>query len=312
VRKNSSGYALERFLPVGDALDLFVGSEGTLGVVTRARVRIEREPEVSSLLLLALRDPADMVEAALAAGKERASACEVLGRRILEMAGLDRDPRIGQLARGAEALLLVELSGPEEAVHESRAELRRRAGEWGSGMLEARGDEDALTFWELRRRASPSIALAAAEGFRSTQFIEDSVVPLEQLPAYLAGLEEILADASTDAVIFGHLGDGHLHVNPLIDMRRRGWRDTVRRILEETVGLVASLGGTLSGEHGDGRLRAPYLARVWPEPVVTAFREVKRALDPAGVFNPGVILPLPDQDPLEGVWRELPATAPAP
>jgi FAD/FMN-containing dehydrogenase len=102
--------------------------------------------------------------------------------------------------------------------------------------------------------------------------------------------------------VFGHAGDGNVHVNPLVDVRTPGWRDRVRTVLDTTVALVAELGGTLSGEHGDGRLRAPFLERIWPEPVMAAFRTVKARLDPAGILNPGVILPLPGQDPLEGLW----------
>jgi FAD/FMN-containing dehydrogenase len=84
-----------------------------------------------------------------------------------------------------------------------------------------------------------------------------------------------------------------------------GWRDRVRSVLEDTVTLVAGLGGTLSGEHGDGRLRAPFLERIWPAPAMAAFRSVKARLDPGGILNPGVILPLPDQDPLAGLWADL-------
>jgi len=306
VRKNSSGYALERFLPSGDALQLVLGSEGTLGMVTRARVRLQQGPEDRALVLLALRDSGALPDAALLAREVEASACEMLGRRVVQMAGLDHDPRFAPLADQAVALLLVELAGPEELVLRGRDELLRFAREVGTAALEARDDEDALALWELRHRASPAIATAAARGLRSTQFIEDSVVPVETLSGYLTGLHDILGRAGTDAVIFGHLGDGHLHVNPLIDLGRDAWPSTVRRILEETVALVASLGGTLSGEHGDGRIRAPYLERIWAGPVVAAFREVKRSLDPGGIFNPGVVLPVPGQDPLEGMWWEGP------
>jgi FAD/FMN-containing dehydrogenase len=116
-----------------------------------------------------------------------------------------------------------------------------------------------------------------------------------------------LAAADTDAVIFGHAGDGNVHVNPLVDVRRTDWRARVRSVLDRTVDLVTELGGTLTGEHGDGRVRAPFLSRIWPEIAVRSFRDTKDALDPAGLLNPGVVLPVPDQDPLEGLG-ERPAT----
>jgi FAD/FMN-containing dehydrogenase len=137
------------------------------------------------------------------------------------------------------------------------------------------------------------------------QFIEDSVVPTERFIDYLRSLEDILTEERTKAVIFGHAGDASAHVNPLVDVRAPEWRGRVRRILEATTTLVAGLGGTLSGEHGDGRIRAPFLDRVWGPALAGAFREVKRTLDPQGVFNPGVIVPLRGQDTLEGLgpWR---------
>ncbi len=133
------------------------------------------------------------------------------------------------------------------------------------------------------------------------QFIEDSVVPPARLPEYLRGLEPILAEEDTDAVVFGHAGDGNVHVNPLIDVGYPHWRDRVARILERTADLVAALGGTLSGEHGDGRIRGVFHERVWGSRLTDAFRSVKSSLDPAGIMNPGVIVPLPGQDPLEGL-----------
>ena len=130
------------------------------------------------------------------------------------------------------------------------------------------------------------------------------MVPPAQLPAYLTGLQDILDHAEIESVMFGHAGDANVHVNPLIDVTRAGWRDQVRCVLEEAVDLVAGLGGTLTGEHGDGRLRAPYLERIWGEEWAGVFRDTKKCLDPDGVLNPGVVVPLPGQDPLEGLTAD--------
>ena len=105
-------------------------------------------------------------------------------------------------------------------------------------------------------------------------------------------------------MIFGHAGDANIHVNPLLDVRRSAWRDHARAILMETVDLVAELGGTLSGEHGDGRLRAPFLERIWGPKLTACFERTKATLDPSGILNPGVIIPCPGQDPLEGLWPQ--------
>jgi hypothetical protein len=112
-------------------------------------------------------------------------------------------------------------------------------------------------------------------------------------------------------VIFGHAGDAHIHVNPLVDTRIPDWRSRVESLLDEVAALTAELGGTLAGEHGDGRLRAPLLDRVWPADTLELFREVKRAFDPAGILNPGAKIPLAGQRAIEGVKYD-PHLAPLP
>jgi FAD/FMN-containing dehydrogenase len=136
------------------------------------------------------------------------------------------------------------------------------------------------------------------------QFVEDSVVHSDHLGAYLGTMEALLALEETDAVIFGHAGDGNVHDNPLIDVRRRDWRARARRILEGTVELVAELPGTLSGEHGDGRIRAPFHERIFGPSFARAFRAVKEALDPRAILPPGVLVAEPGQDPLAGLSVE--------
>ena len=107
--------------------------------------------------------------------------------------------------------------------------------------------------WELRHAASPILS-RLDPNLQSMQFIEDCAVPPSALPAYVRGVRRILAANDTRGVIFGHAGDAHVHVNPLVDVRRPDWRERVDAILDEVTALVASLGGTLTGEHGDGRL----------------------------------------------------------
>ena len=301
VRKNASGYALDRFLPTANAVELFTGSEGTLGIATELCLHLEPIPPETALALLPLPDLGALVGATTAAGAGRASACEFFGRRFIDISGLRHDPGLGGFVRDADALLLVELEGDRCAVERSLESLRSFAAHEGLPLREARSAEEKGQLWEVRHAASPVIAREAEEGRVSMQFIEDSVVPPERLEDYLRQLQGILTAQETDAVVFGHAGDGNVHVNPLVDVRRRDWRDRVRRILYGTADLVRSLGGTLSGEHGDGRIRSPLLDRVWPPSLADAFRTVKGTLDPDGVLNPGVVVPLEGQDPLEGM-----------
>jgi len=299
VRKNSSGYALDAFLATGDGAQVVAGSEGTLALVTSAVLRLVERPTTRAAVLLRVPAPDDLPEMVEAAGSVGASACEYLGRRILEMAELARDPEIAPLARDADGLLLIELEGERDAVESGAETLQKLLPDLPAKTAREKARREEL--WTLRHRASPTIEAAASRGLRSMQFVEDCVVPPGRLPAFLGGLREILEAADTDAVVFGHAGDGNLHVNPLIDVTRPDWSQRVRSILEATVDLVADLGGTLSGEHGDGRVRAPFLETIWGADLTRAFEMTKSSLDPGGILNPGVVLPVAGQDPLDGL-----------
>ncbi len=292
VRKNSSGYAVHRFVDTGDPIQLLVGSEGTLAVVTDVRLDTEPLPEARGVVLVGVATVDALPEAAERADATGAVTCEYLGRRLLELGGLVDDPRVARLD-GRAGVLLVEYGGSADHVAAGLAA-------WPEPRMASTDAPTMARLWGLRHDASPAIARAAGDR-RSIQFMEDCVVPRTALPDFVRGVEAALARHGLDAVIFGHAGDGNLHVNPLVELADPRWRTTVRDTLDEVVDFVAGLGGTLSGEHGDGRLRAPLLERIWGEAHVAAFRLVKDALDPEGILNPGVVLPLQGQDALDGL-----------
>src|SRR5207237_505702 len=164
--------------------------------------------------------------------------------------------------------------------------------------------------WELRHAASPILS-RLDPSLRSMQFIEDGAGPPARLAEYVRGVRESLARNGIRGVIFGHAGDAHVHVNPLIDVSASDWRARMARVLDDVTELVAKLGGTLTGEHGDGRLRTPLLDRVWSAAARTHFAMIKQSFDPAGVLNPGVKIPLADQKAIDIVKYD-PALDPMP
>ena len=168
------------------------------------------------------------------------------------------------------------------------------------------------SLWALRHAASPILA-RLDPALKSMQVIEDGAVPLPRLADYVRGVRAALARHGVRGVIFGHAGDGHVHVNPLVDVRSDDWRVRVDALLDEVTELAARLGGTLSGEHGDGRLRTPLLARTWAPETTALFAATKRAFDPAGVLNPGVKVPVDGQRPLGAIKYDptLPPLPPA-
>lgn len=321
VRKNASGYELPRFLESGNPLHLLVGSEGTLALITGARLKLAALPEQRAVAVVGLPSEDALPPSLALAGKVQASACEFLGHRLLEMLGISRPAGgCGIPARPADAgsapvsglallagfppdlwgLVVMETEEPEN-LDILRAEARGLDLPFLLTSIPA--EMDAL--WHLRKGISPLIRDRAAGGFLSTQFIEDSVVPPERLPSYIQGVEELLAEEETDHVLFGHAGDGNLHLNPLLNVREAGWLERAARLLEGTAELVTGLGGTLSGEHGDGQVRAPFLRAIFGSRAMASFQQLKRAFDPQGILNPGVILPLPGQDPLAGLHAGL-------
>lgn len=305
VRKNSSGYALREFLESGDAVDLLVGSEGTLALLVEATVRLAPLPAARGLALLEFTS----LERAGAAVREvlrhDPATCEMLDRTFLDLVRSGGDPGY-PLGPGLEAILLVEVErGSGAEVDAALAELCTALEGLSDRTVVASDPAEQERLWHLRHAASPLIA-ARAGGRVSMQFIEDGVVPVERLPDYVRALRDTLERHGLPAVIFGHAGDGNLHVNPLVDVAAPGWQRKVEGIVYEVAEAVAALGGTMAGEHGDGRLRAPVLETVWGAETVALFRRVKEAFDPVGILNPGVILPLPGQRPLDAIG-EYPA-----
>jgi FAD/FMN-containing dehydrogenase len=283
--KNSSGYALDRWLESGDLLDLVVGAEGTFGCITAAEWRLEAIPPLHAGVRAALRDMATLSEIVPALSGLGPSAVEYLDATFLEFAGVREGGEAG--------LLMVELESEEREDLEERLEgVRRILAPHADELREApdRGSLDAL--WGVRHAASPMLA-RLGESRRSLQVIEDGCVPLAAMSRYIAAVRSAGERHKVQLVIFGHAGSGNLHVNLLPDLADADWKPRVIAIFEEVTEAVLRLGGTPSGEHGDGRLRAHLLERVYGADVVALFRLVKAAFDPAGIMNPGIKLPLP-------------------
>ncbi len=297
VLKDSSGYALNTYAQSRDLVDILVGSEGTLAFFTELELDLIPVPVATSSALGAF---STIEQAVVAAGRARAAgavACELLDKTFLDVAASRGAER--PLPADTESALLAEVEGIDAAA----AARTVRAVEQifrDNGATTVRVALDAATeteLWELRHAASPILA-KLDPSLRSMQFIEDGAVPPERLADYVRGVRAILATNDTRGVIFGHAGDAHVHVNPLVDVSRADWRIRVGRILDGVVELTASLGGTLTGEHGDGRLRTPILPRVWSREALEHFRAVKIAFDPAGILNPGVKVATPGESAL--------------
>ena len=293
LRKNSSGYGLHDFARSGELVDLLVGSEGTLALFVGVELDLTDRAGATASLLASYASLDLAVIGAGAARRGDASACELLDRTFLDFASRASPLPIPD---GTEAVLVIELEAEDAPSAEERArslavDLERTG---ATAVTIGLDHEQEERLWALRHAASPILS-RLDPSLKSMQFIEDGVVPPARLADYVRGVRAALAAHDTPGVIFGHAGDAHVHVNPLVDVRRSGWRDRVAGILDDVVNLTATLGGSLSGEHGDGSLRAPLLDRTTDASLLELDRRVKHAFDPDGLFNPGVKIPLADQ-----------------
>jgi FAD/FMN-containing dehydrogenase/Fe-S oxidoreductase len=266
-----SGYdlgALEG--PDPDWPRLLCGSEGTLALIRAAEVALVEPPATRGLALLSFPSVDAALEAAVGALRGGPSAVELMARSAIDL--------------DAPAQLLVEHSGePGEVADRLRALPGARV------VLEP-PEQEAV--WAVRRAGIGSALRGTAPGPgdpRPLAFIEDPAVPPERLPELARGVRRILEREGLQAVWYGHASVGCLHIRPRMDLRLPGATAALRRIAEETADLVCSLGGSLSGEHGDGRARSELLPRMYPPETIAAFGELKRLLDPSGLLNPGVI-----------------------
>lgn len=270
-----------------DLKALFTGSEGTLGVITEALLRLRARPKAARTALVEyprLEDAACSVNAILSAGIVPATL-ELMDETAL--ACIEEAMHLG-LPLDVEATLLIESDGNEAGVVqreiEAIAEICRA---WGARQVKVAQDEtERASLWKARRSVSPALARKAPN-----KLGEDITVPRSAIPEAIRQLKAISSRYGLPIVIFGHAGDGNLHPNILFDKRVPEQWEKVERMAAEEFALALQLGGTLSGEHGIGALKRPYLRDALGDISIEIQKRIKAALDPLNIMNPGKIFP---------------------
>ncbi|WP_396450169.1 FAD-binding and (Fe-S)-binding domain-containing protein [Actinomadura sp.] len=297
-----SGYSLEHLLPEKgfDVARALVGSEGTLALTLAARVRMVREPACRVLVVLGYGSMAEAADAVPAILPHGPVACEGLDSRITGVVRERRGPdAVPPLPEGS-GWLLVELAGAE--IGALRDAARKVAGESGcvdSMVVEDMALADAL--WRIREDGSGLVARTPG-GEQAHAGWEDAAVPPERLGAYLREFEALLGEYRLFGVPYGHFGDGCIHVRIDFPFGRAKGRAVFRDFLNDAAALAARHGGTMSGEHGDGRARSELLPHMYSREALALCAAVKDVFDPEDVLNPGVIVrPAPVDDDLRAV-----------
>ncbi|WP_053057938.1 FAD-binding and (Fe-S)-binding domain-containing protein [Rubrobacter aplysinae] len=292
-----SGYGLDALVEEDtvDLTRLVCGSEGTLALVTRAELRLHPLPAHRALASFQFDSLALSARATVELLEEEPSAIELLDEvaiRAAREAPAYREST--SFVRGEpRALLLVEWSGDKRDLDrrfEGLEELGNRVG--ATEVVPLRGSAEMAQTVKLRKSTLP-LLLGTNNKEKPVAFVEDAAVPPDRLEEFITRFEEIVHRNGTWACFYGHASVGTLHVRPALDTREPEGVARMRRIGEEVAALVRELGGSISGEHGDGLSRSEFLTMLYGEEIVTAFGEVKRLFDLGGVLNPGVIVDVP-------------------
>jgi len=316
LKRNVSGYDLDRL--VADAREhgavnlgrLLAGSEGTLAVVTEAEVALEPIPAATGVVMLtyddvlpAMRDVAPILE-------HDPSAVEVVDDVFLDLARETTEfgDLVETLPEGTDSTLLVEFyaDSPAEARQKVADLLADRLPGYAAASdpadegvrtdepvhavdaLEAYDPDRQANFWKMRKAGLP-ILLSRTGDEKHWPFVEDTAVPAENLPAYVADLQALFDEHDTFATYYAHAGPGVLHIRPLLNLKTEDGLEKMEAIADAVTDLVVEYGGAVSGEHGDGRARTRYNRKLYGEDLWETFRRLKSAFDPDWLLNPGSV-----------------------
>ena len=277
-----------------DLTRLMVGSEGTLGVITEATLKLTPLPAAKKTIRALYRDVehATCAIASIMAQPAVPCALELIDsnaiRLVRQFSGID-------LPEGVGALLMIEVDGFEEALSvqiESIQVAARNEGLMAFDVANSKSEVDRL--WQTRKALSPTLRKAAPKKIN-----EDVVVPVSELPKLLSGIDQLSKHHDLLIVNFGHAGNGNIHVNLLYDPARPGESDRALRCLDDLFTLVLSLRGSLSGEHGVGIEKRDFVDRELDAGSLRLMRAIKDQFDPKGILNYGKAIPI-EGDPSEG------------
>ncbi|MFC7251126.1 FAD-binding and (Fe-S)-binding domain-containing protein [Halomicroarcula sp. GCM10025324] len=316
LKRNVSGYNLDWVVQelredvVVNLASLLAGSEGTLAVVTEAEVSLEPIPETKSMALLAYDDLIEAMADVSDILEHDPAAVEILDDVLVDMASETAEfaDVVEMLPEGTTAVLLVEFYAEDDAEGKQKVAdlladrtdgLATEAEPTDGGIaleapvrafaaLEAHDEAERERFWKLRKSGLP-ILLSRTTDAKHVAFIEDTAIPPERLPEYVADFQALLDQHDTFASFYAHAGPGVLHIRPLVNTKTVEGVEQMETIADEVTDLVVKYGGSVSGEHGDGRARTQWNKKLYGEDLWQTFRDLKSAFDPDWLLNPGQV-----------------------
>ncbi len=283
-------------IPIGylNLAPLLAGSEGTLGIIQRATLNLVPLPKFTILGLLPFPSLVEACSAIPGLLVHNPSAIELIPQSIIHLAHsvpayATRLGFLDQLGIEAQIILVIEFSG------EDIGQLHSQVKSLGEDILIATTPAEQQQVWDVRKVGLGILASRPGD-HKTTAFIEDMSVPVEYLGEFVQEIERILDAYGVTGEIYGHASVGCLHIRPILNLKDARDVSALRSIAQEAVSLVVRLGGSVSGEHGDGLARSEWLSQMFGSEIVRAFYELKQAADPDGIMNPGKIVASPPMD----------------
>jgi glycolate oxidase len=275
--KGVAGYDLTRLL---------VGSEGTLAVITSITLRLIPKPPAKQTMLVFFKDLKKAMQTVSSIIREKIipATLEFMDNSCMECV---RDETGMEIPVGSSAMLLIEVDGDEHLVRKEAEMVKGICQGLGAIQFQAASDEKgAGKLWEARRNLSPSLLR-----LRPHKVSEDVVVPRSRLVELASFLGPLGEKYKLPILAFGHAGDGNIHVNILLDKANPEERENMEKAVKEVFQKTIELGGTITGEHGVGITKSPYLEMEISRPALDLMKRIKKAFDPNGILNPGKIFP---------------------
>ncbi len=294
VTKNSAGYDIVDVKTKNgfDLTPLFVGSQGTLGVVTE--VTFSTEPHNPNTTLIAAHfddiDVAKDIVLELRKLPDIPSAIEVVDENLLTFLDEHNPNQLKGIVEKPfrKLIVLIEFDNPSDRVQKKMVKRTIKALNKRGIDYQVETERHAKEkLWKIRHSAASVITQTEGTA-KALPIIEDGIVPVDRFREYLDGVYEIFGRYNLRVAIWGHAGNANLHMQPFLDLGQVGDRQKVFKIIDDYYNLVIGLGGSTSGEHSDGRLRAPYLKQLYGDEAYELFEKIKQIFDPHGILNPGV------------------------
>ena len=302
VMRRVQGYNLDSFIDPArcNLAHMIVGSEGTLGVILQARLNLEPLPKAKVLCVVHFRDLIEGIRAVEPILTHGPSAVEILNWDVLSLArkNLKLAPLCDFVQGDPQALLIVEFFG--DTIDEAQAKANDlaefcRTEKLGYSWPIIVEPAEQANVWALRKNGL-GLMLGVKTERKPLAFIEDACVPVPVLPEYIDQILKFCQDRDVYVAMYAHASVGTIHVRPVLDLKRQEDIDHMKAIAEFAFNLIVKYGGSWSGEHGDGRVRSPFLERFFGPKLYDAHRQVKKLFDPAGLMNPG---PIVDPNPMD-------------